>query len=181
MHESKRSAAVLATLCLLAAAMFLVPASSFACFADPTYYSPQAGEHYRTGQMINIVFDIWFNNPQGDPNRPFFFYLYENYEAEDFRHYLIIEEYWTIGDNYTWDESKGMWKAHVVYPYRVPHSQIFDTHTSICKITVTIDTPVDQPGLGFSTEGWFTVQFIKKTPPEEPIPKKDEPDIPMGG
>jgi hypothetical protein len=178
MQASKHSASTVAILCLLIAAVLLVTESSFACFADPTYHNPQAGQHYRTGDMMNIIFDIWFNNPPEDTQRPFFFYLYENYEAEDFRHYIIIEEFWTIGGNYTWDPSRGMWKAHVVYPYRVPHSQIFDTHTSICKITITIDLPVDQLGPSFSTEGWFTVQFIKKPPPEEPIPKKEEPEIP---
>ena len=69
------------------------------------------------------------------------------------------------------------------YRYRIQAPQGFDTHTSPCKVTVTIDGPIDSvpPPLVCNTEGWFNVKFIKKPPPELPIPKVDEPEIPGGG
>ena len=172
MEASRKVLWCLALCGLVCAVVALSSSGSRASIVGYEFFRPSEGDSLTTGQVMYITFHLYSNDPDADELRHIYFYLYERYN--DHGSYIALSDFNDITDvivqDWVWD-SAGYYRALVEESLNVPKSESVDHTSDYCKVAVTFDGPIEEPTLGFHTDGWFTVNFLAKER-WNPIPHK---------
>lgn len=170
--------------------MNVFPREAAATIVDHVFYSPEINDYYETSDYMTVDFTLDFTCPYNDPDRPIYIYIYGNWFDEDGNCCLdlvdVLEDstpngYLMIGDNYS-SIGDGIWRTRITHTFRVPQSYYDPSHESECSIVVSFDRHLFYPPHypdHFFGPCCFDVFFRHKDLPSEPIPVKDEGEIPI--